>query len=162
MTKTAFCLLFFLSGMAVAQAPAAAQAADPAESLAVLSSEGVKGAPRSEHVRKLLHHVAVELNVARKELPGIVMLYVHRSDADTQHLPKVSVTTEHLRSSTVALYHVWIVDDVRDLATVQGLVMVMNENFDLKLEPLQMQERRDRVLRTVANIVDYRTLTDGK
>jgi hypothetical protein len=157
-----FCFaLLLLSKMSAAQAP------DPSASgasgqVSVLASEEMKGAPRAEHVRKVLQQVAVELNLMRKQMPRVVMMYVRRSDAETQQLPKVAITVEQRMTPGQALYHVWIVDDVRDLATVQGLLMVLNDNFGLKMEPAKQQLARDHVMRSLASTVDYHTLAEGK
>lgn len=118
--------------------------------------------PRADHVRKMLRHVIAELNLARKEMPHVVVMYVRRSEANTQHLPNVSVTVEQARGSAIPLYHVWIVDDVRDLATAQGLVMVLNDNFDLRMDPAKVRQVRDRVLDKLATTVDYHALAEGK
>jgi hypothetical protein len=158
-------VLILLSTMSVAQAPdTAPSGAASASHVAVLASEEIKGAPRVDHVRKVLQRVAAELNLVRKEMPHVMMMYVRRTDAETQHLPNVSITVEQRMTTGQArpLYHVWIVDDVRDVATVQGLVMVLNDNFGLKMEPLKVQKARDRVMRNLTSTIDYHTLADGR
>jgi hypothetical protein len=156
-------LMILLSRMSVGQAPdTTPPSVTSATHVAVLASGEIKGAPRVEHVRKVLQQVAAELNLLRKEMPHVMMMYVRRSDAETQQLPRVSITVEQRTTPATALYHVWIVDDVRDLATVQGLVMVLNDNFDLKMQPAKQQQARDRVLHTLNSTVDYHTLAEGK
>ena len=165
MKRIIWFVLILVCRISAAQAPESAPPGTaPASHIAVLASEEMKGAPRVEHVRKVLQHVAAELNLVRKEMPHVMMMYVRRADAETQHLPKVSVTVEQrtMSGQRQPLYHVWIVDDVRDLATVQGLVMVLNDNFDLKMEPFKVQKARDRVMQTLNSTVDYHTLAEGK
>ena len=122
----------------------------------------MKGAPRAEHVRKVLQQVASELNLVRKQMSRVIMMYVRRSDAETQQLPKVASPVEQRTTPGTTLYHVWIVDDVRDLATVQGLLMVLNDHFEPKLEPTSQQVARDHIMRKLTSTVDYHTLADGK
>lgn len=168
--KRAVCSLFALIFLVVITMPtAAAQSSSSGGSSAngltnpvVLSSEDIKNVPRADHVRKILRHVVAELKLARKEMPHIFMMYVHRSEADTRHLPKVSITIEQARTSGPALYHVWIVDDVRDMATTQGLVMVLNDNFDLRMDTASVRHVRDRVCDKLAVTVDYHALAEGK
>ncbi len=133
-----------------------------ASPVVVLFSEDIKQPPRAEHVVKLLHHVAAELNVVRRELPHIVVFYVGRAAADIQNLPKATIAVEAGVSPGHRLYHVWIVDDVRDSATAEGLVMVLNDNFNLKMRPEKIRESRDRACHALAGTVDYHALAEGK
>jgi hypothetical protein len=155
------CALILMSRMSAAQAPDRSASGAPGQ-VSVLASEEVKGAPRAEHVRKVLQQVASELKLVRKQMPRVIMMYVRRSDAETQQLPNVAITVEQRTTSGTTLYHVWIVDDVRDLATVQGLLMVLNDHFDLKMEPAKQQQARDHVMHSLNNTVDYHTLAEGK
>jgi hypothetical protein len=128
----------------------------------VLSSEEIKP-PRLDHVRRAFERAAAELNVVRKELPHVVVMYVARAAADTQELPKdTTIAVEAGVNPGKPLYHLWIVDDVRDAATVEGLVMVLNDNFNLKMQPQKIREARDRVCRNLDSTVDYHVLADGK
>ena len=135
----------------------------PPSPVIVLSSEEVRQPPRLEHVRRAFERVAADLNVIRKDLPHVVILYVSRGGADTQHLPKnTSIAVEAGVNPSKPLYHLWIIDDVRDAATVEGLVMVLNDNFDLKMQAANIREARDRVCRELNSTVDYHVLAERK
>lgn len=157
--------LIYLATAVVLFAQQAKPLPDAAASSAVvvLSSEEVKQPPRLEHVRRAFERVAAELSVVRKQLPHVVVFYVSRAGADTQHLPKnTSIAVEAGVNPSKPLYHLWIIDDVRDAATVEGLVMVMNDNFDLKMQPGKIREARDRVCHNLNSTVDYHVLAEGK
>jgi len=162
--KRVLCCLVVLTGIAAAQAPdPAVKDQPPSNPVVVLASEEVKAPPRLEHVRHAFQRVAAELSVVGKELPHVVVFYVSRAGADTQHLPKnTSIAVEAGVNPSKPLYHLWIIDDVRDTATVEGLVMVMNDNFALKLPPEKIRNARDHVVRNLNSTVDYHTLAEGK
>src|ERR1051326_4140124 len=87
--KRVLCCLVVLTGIAAAQAPdPAVKDQPPSIPVVVLASEEVKAPPRLEHVRHAFERVAAELSVVRKELPHVIVFYVSRAGADTQHLPK--------------------------------------------------------------------------
>lgn len=127
--------------------------------VAVLSSPEFRHPPTIARVRAIVQEVRTEFHISDEALPNMIVVFVSRSEADVQRLPKAHTVSDRFTRDGAVLYQVWIIDDPSEAAVVDAIVYIAEHEAGSRRSSADLANITHRIctrLRSVVNAIDLR------
>ena len=127
--------------------------------LAVLSSREFRHPPTTAHVRAVVQEVLREFQISDKGLPNLCVVFLTRSEADVQRLPKGHTIADRITRDGTVFYQIWIIDDATDAAVVDAVVTIVEHEVGSKHSPAELATITRRIctrMNSQVSVSDYR------